>query len=100
MEPDGSERIWFLLQREPERRSPAMDAEIRTPHRSALLRATPRDPDVQWIRGPGGGSLQRDGPEEGFLSVEGKMADSVAEDQLASFLARFTPEVAALAKSI
>jgi hypothetical protein len=28
------------------------------------------------------------------------MADSVAEDQLASFLARFTPEVAALAKSI
>jgi hypothetical protein len=58
--------VRLLLQREPERRPPALDAEEGAPH-PRLLRQSP-DGALQRLRRPGGEPLRRDGPHEALLS--------------------------------
>ncbi len=43
----GAQRVWLLLQRESQRRPPALEPENGAPHRLALLRPAPHHADVQ-----------------------------------------------------
>ena len=54
MERSGAERVWVLLQREPQRRSSALEPEDGAAHRLALLRAAADDAVVQWLWRTGG----------------------------------------------
>ena len=65
----GSERIRLLLQRQPQRRSSALEPEDRAPHRLAVLRAAPHYAHVQRIWRAGRVTLQRNGSEEELLAV-------------------------------
>ena len=56
---DARRRVRLLRQREPGRRSPALDAGDRAPHRRVL---PPQDAAVQRLRRPGGVALRGHGP--------------------------------------
>ena len=57
--------VRLLLERQPRRRPPALDAEEGAPH-SRLLRQSP-DGTLQRLRRSGGEPLRRDGPQEALL---------------------------------
>ena len=67
LERSGAQRVRLLLQRQPQRRPPALEPEDRAPHRPALLRAAPHHAHVQRLRRPGGLALQRHGPAKELL---------------------------------
>jgi sulfoxide reductase catalytic subunit YedY len=62
---DARRGIRLLRQREPRRRSPALDAEDRAPHRRVL---PPQDAAVQRLRRSGGVALRGNGPAQVLLS--------------------------------
>ena len=64
----GTRGIRLLLQRQPERRSSALEPEIRAPHWRVALRSAAAHAYVQWLRRPGRQSLQRHGLEEVLLT--------------------------------
>ena len=53
VERSGAQRIRLLLQRESQRRPPALEPENRAPHRTTVLRTAPHHPHVQRLRRPG-----------------------------------------------
>jgi sulfoxide reductase catalytic subunit YedY len=51
------QRVRLLLQRQSQRRPPALESKNRAPHRTAFLRAAPHHAHVQWLHRSGGLSV-------------------------------------------
>ena len=71
VERSGAQRIRLLLQRESQRRPPALEPENRAPHRTTVLRTAPHHAHVQRLRRSGRLNVLRHEPAQILLKREG-----------------------------